>query len=72
MLMNPYHGEDLWDILPENYFQMAFSFCFKLAPELQREVDEFKVKFRYFTLTKTAKILWSLQRRNSNPSSNSF
>jgi hypothetical protein len=45
MLVNPYHGEALWEILPENFYQIMFNYIFKLNPEYQKAVDEFKEKY---------------------------
>eukprot|EP01116_Phalansterium_solitarium_P019912 TRINITY_DN5728_c0_g3_i1.p1 TRINITY_DN5728_c0_g3~~TRINITY_DN5728_c0_g3_i1.p1 ORF type:complete len:508 (+),score=177.98 TRINITY_DN5728_c0_g3_i1:98-1621(+) len=42
ILINPFHGEKVLQNLPRNYFQVIFDYLFKLAPELQEEVDNFK------------------------------
>ncbi len=42
ILVNPYDGDRLFDMLPGNYFQIIFEYLFALKPELKRIVDEFK------------------------------
>jgi hypothetical protein len=42
VLVNPYHGEDIWEILPINYYQILFNYVFRLEASAQKIVDDFK------------------------------
>jgi len=51
IIVNPYHGEELLEILPKNYFQIIFNYLFQLRDDLQATVDKFKREnFNKFTI----------------------
>lgn len=44
LLVNPYIGESILEVLPEKYYSIIFNYLFKLNNELQQMVDDFKAK----------------------------
>jgi hypothetical protein len=70
LLVNPYSGEELYKKLPKNYFQLLFSYVWKLRPDLLvLEIVFFPHSNKGRIGKVQEKFLQGLQYWNPNPTS---